>query len=171
MSFNIQFYKVEDDPREMTKTLSNALTLTGTVRDEVDQFEPVIMVAQDVTNYNYMYIPTWGKYYYINGCEVVRTGEYLVKDTHIDVLMTYAADIKSHYAIIDKTESSTLGNQYLNDPSTWVTTQKTVETKYDFPDGFYDNNWCYVLITVGEDTSEGLTPGYCNKDGSVNPSS
>lgn len=171
MSFNIQLYKVSDDTRVVDKSLGTSHTITGVVRTgEIDQYEPQILVNEDVSDYNYMFIPTWGKYYYINGCEVVRTGEYLIKDTHIDVLKTYSASIKQQYAVIDKTESSTLGNVYIND-NTWVATQKTRETKYEFPDGFYDNNWCYVLITLGEDTSEPLSPGYCNKDGTVTPSS
>ena len=152
----LYFYKMTDPPNKLSKTVSNPLSLNGYCRDEVDQYEPEILVESDITDYNYMYIPAWYKYYFINGCEVVRTGEYRVKDTHIDVLNTYKTDILTQRVILDKTENSTLAKPYLNDGS-YVISQKMQQFKHDFNGsafGGYEGQSGqitpqYVLVTSG----------------------
>lgn len=144
----IIFYKVSDPPEKVTKTLSSTHAVDGYLRDESDIMSPVIEVGEDISEYNYMYIQTWGRYYYINGCDVVRTGLFRVKGVKEDVLMSNASEIRAQRCIIDKTESSSLANMYINDGS-YVKSVKTMEQKIDFPYGFEADNYTNIVITTG----------------------
>lgn len=148
----IQFYTISDPPEKMNKTLGTATTLTGTVRGELDKTSPRIEVATDITGKNYMYIPKFGRYYYVGGCTIVRNGIYELTGVAVDPLMSFKSGILANRVIIDKTESTTLGNQYIDDGS-FVISAKTTEQKIDFPDGFNDSDYRYVLVTAGNDSN------------------
>ena len=144
----LSFYTVTDPPEKINKTLGSATTITGTVRGELDKKDPVIEVATDVSNYNYVYIPKWGRYYFFNGCNIVRNGVYELKNLHCDVLYTYKTRILSQTVIIDKTESNNLSQMYINDGS-YVVSSKTTEEMLEFSGGFNEDSYTNVLITVG----------------------
>lgn len=148
----ISFYKISDPPEKMNKTLGTALTLTGTVRGELDKTNPNILVSSDIGDKNYMYIPEFGRYYYLNGCSIVRTGLWELKNVHCDALMSFRSQILANRVIIDKTESTTLKNEYINDGSV-VITEKTTEEKLPFGSGFNESDYRYVLITAGRDAN------------------
>lgn len=144
----IIFYKVSDPPEKVTKSLSSTHAVDGYLRDESDIMSPVIEIGEDISEYNYMYIQVWDRYYYINGCDAVRTGLFRVKGVKEDVLMSNASAIRAQRCIIDKTESSNLANMYINDGS-YLKTVKTLEQKIDFPDGFLADTFTNVVITSG----------------------
>ena len=143
----IQLYTITDDVNVVNKSLGTAKTITGTVRDSVDLYKPTILVAQDVSEYNYMYIPDFDRYYFISGCVAVRTGVYQITEVYEDVLMSLKGQFLGIEAIIDKTESKTLGNEYVDDGS-FITSAKSFTKVYNFPTGFNDNPE-FILLTAG----------------------
>lgn len=143
----IKLYKTEDDRSVVNKTLTNELSVQGTMRDVLDTFSPEVMLAQDVKDYNYMYIPSLDRYYFVNGCTIVRTGLYQLKDVEEDVLMSLKSQFLDVYAIIDKTASSELGDEYINDGS-FITSSKSINQLVKFPEGFNDTP-DYILLTAG----------------------
>ena len=72
---DIYIYTVHDDPRTLNKNLGDGLTVAGTIRDETCSLTaPVLTVSGNIGAANYMYIPDFGRYYYIAEQETVRTG-------------------------------------------------------------------------------------------------
>ena len=61
--------------------------------------------------------------------------------------MTYKEQFVSLSAIIDKTNNIELADEYMNDGS-FVTSNKTYNTIYNFPSGFNDDP-DYILLTAG----------------------
>ena len=143
----IKLYKTEDDRSVVNKTLTNELTVQGTMRDVLDTFSPEVMLTQDVKDYNYMYIPSLDRYYFVNGCTIVRTGLYQLRDVEEDVLMSLKSQFLDVYAIIDKTASSELGDEYINDGS-FITSAKSIQKVYNFARGFNDTP-DFILLTAG----------------------
>lgn len=143
----IKLYKITDDVNVVHKTLGTDKTVTGTVRDSLDVYKPSILVAQDISDYNYMYIPEFGRYYFISGCVAVRTGLYQITDVLEDVLMSLKSQFLNIEAIIDKTELKSLGDEYIDDGS-FITSSKMVTQIYNYSSGFNDNP-DFILLTAG----------------------
>ncbi len=143
----IRFYKTKDDKNVVNKTLTNELQVSGIARDVVDLYSPEILLNQDVSGYNYMYIPQFNKYYFVNGCTIVRTGLYQIKNVEEDVLMSLKNQFLHVRAIIDKTAKTSLGDEYINDGS-FVTSSKTIDQVYNFANGFNDTP-DFILLTAG----------------------
>ena len=98
----IKLYKCADDRRVLTKTLSGAVTKTCVIKDDnISILSPRVQIAQFNTfkSYNYAYIPDYGRYYYIDDI-AVDLGGLLTLSLSVDVLQTYAADIRATKALI-----------------------------------------------------------------------
>ena len=129
------------------KDLTDGITLVGTLRAQSSVMSPTFTVQDTaVVGYNYCYIPDFGRWYYINGIDVLRSNLYELT-LGIDVLMTYAAEIRNNTAIIDRTESGNTANVYI-DNGTFVNTSKLETATYNFSGGFNDTPE-YILITAG----------------------
>lgn len=119
----ITLYRVEDDPRVVNKTLSNAsLTIDAKCTDAKDILNPEFVInlaAQVSAKYNYMRIPEFNRYYFITDM-AYDTAQNLVISAHVDVLKTYADSIPSINGMItrssnangEKTDSSLPVNEY-----------------------------------------------------------
>lgn len=143
----IKLYKCSDDKIVVNKTLTDEKTIEGTTKEILNIHSPSILVTQDITGYNYMYIPDFDHYYFINGCDIVRQGLYQIKEVKQDVLMTHKDQFLQLNAIIDKTNNVELADEYMNDGS-FVTSNKSYNTIYNFPSGFNDEP-DYILLTAG----------------------
>lgn len=98
----IKLYKTADDRRVLSKTLSGAVTKTCVIKDDnISILSPRVQIAQFNTfkSYNYAYIPDYGRYYYIDDI-AVDLGGLLTLSLSVDVLQTYAADIRATKALI-----------------------------------------------------------------------
>ena len=143
----IKLYKTSSPRKKLVKDLTDGITLVGTLRAQSSVMSPTFTV-QDiaVVGYNYCYIPDFGRWYYINGIDALRSNLYELS-LGIDVLMTYAAEIRKNYAIIDKVENFGVAYNYINDGS-WVNTNRMKQSIINFPTGFNDNGE-FILITAG----------------------
>lgn len=143
----IKLYKTSSPRKKLVKELSDGITLVGTLRAQSSVMSPTFTVQDTaVVGYNYCYIPDFGRWYYINGIDALRSNLYELS-LGIDVLMTYAAEIRNNTAIIDRTESGTTANVYI-DNGTFVNTSKLETATYNFSGGFNDTPE-YILITAG----------------------
>ena len=122
-------------------------TLTGTFRDSVDVLNPVVRIERDnPVGFNYAYISSFGRRYFVEDVTVVRKG---ILDLHlrVDVLDTFASEILANTAIIDKQEKTY--NLYLNDDSIKMR-QDPLVTLLKFPNGLFENNqYTFVLCVAG----------------------
>lgn len=98
----IKLYKCADDRRVLSKTLSGAVTKTCVIKDDnISILSPRVQIAQfnSFKSYNYAYIADYGRYYYIDDI-AVDLGGLLTLSLSVDVLQTYAADIRATKALI-----------------------------------------------------------------------
>ena len=111
----IILYQNKSDKRALTKTLENALTVENVLLlDGNDSIlaPKLILSGVNVANYNYVYIPDFGRYYFITSIDVVDTRRYRIS-CDVDVLMSFADDIKKLSVISTHAQSNF--NRYLPD--------------------------------------------------------
>lgn len=143
----IKLYKTSSPRKKLVKDLTDEITLVGTLRAQSSVMSPTFTVQDtSVVGYNYCYIPDFGRWYYINGIDALRANLYELS-LGMDVLMTYATEIRNNTAIIDRAESGTTANVYI-DNGTFINTSKLETATYNFSGGFNDTPE-YILITAG----------------------
>lgn len=144
----IILYKNNSEDYALTKSLSTQLTLNDCVFKEDSSVENpniVITTGSDITECNYMYIADLHRYYFIREIGVVRAGVYYIRG-HVDVLSTYASEIKACSAIISRQEN--LYNMYLDDPE-FKTLNKSQVVAKKFSSGSFTKNMQYILVVAG----------------------
>lgn len=143
----IKLFKTLSPRKKLVKELTDGITLTGTLRSQSSVMSPSLQI-QDIAviGYNYCYIPDFGRYYYINDINALRANLFELS-LGIDVLMTYASEIRGNYAIVDKVENFGVAFNYINDGS-WINTNRTDQSIINFANGFNDNGE-FILITAG----------------------
>ena len=143
----ITLYKTSDENNKIDKTLSEPYKMIGSLRNESNVIRPSILVEiENPTKYNYMYIPDFGRYYFIKEITSVRTNLWRL-DCEVDVLKSYADKIKTLTVIINKNKDYSKTNQYIDDGSFIIENKNTIEIK-NFSNGFNDVA-NYVLVTAG----------------------
>ena len=150
----IDIYKITEDPKVYPKTLSDPVTITGSIRDAaVDVMRPVIMVqGAPADDYNYAWIPEFQRFYFMDPPESVRTGLIRLQ-MHVDVLQTYGEQIMTAPVILDRASSG--WNTYLPDPRRkffqYTRTQYITIKQNDLPgtNGDLGRPSVPILVTVG----------------------
>lgn len=149
MAFSITVGKTSSENNRVNKDFTNTVALVGTLRDGTSVIRPVVRIAfETLASYNYCYIPTFGRYYFIEDIVAVRTGLWDVS-LRCDVLMSYKDGIKNLNVILDNTQETGLSN-YLASPN-WVNLVKTKTDIKVFPSGLSEQGE-FILITAGGDS-------------------
>lgn len=142
---DITLYVNNSENRALSKSLSQPLVLSGSLREETSILNPSILFELDYpSTYNYCYIPDFHRYYFISNMTSVRTNLWRI-DCSVDVLMSFRDEIMQLSIVTDNSEDSP--ERYMNGEA-W---QRLVKTKTDivsFPSGFNDTGE-YILITSG----------------------
>ena len=143
----ITLYKVSDENNKIDKMLLSGFTMTGSLKEESNVLRPTILInADNPTSYNYMYIDDFKRYYYIKEMTSIRTGLWRLT-CEVDVLKTYASQIKNLQVIIDKQSNVSLSDKYINDGDL-VCENKSYTDVVNFSNGFNDEPQ-YILVTAG----------------------
>lgn len=145
MTFTLMKNKSERET--LTKALTTLETLTGSLRKQSSIIDPVIEVtgiaSGTVIACNYAYIPEFGRYYFVKNITSVRTNVWII-ECHVDVLGTYATQIKAQTAVVRRQENS--WNLYLDDGIFKTYQNPKIITKA-FPSGFTTQN--FVIAVAG----------------------
>ena len=142
----ITFYTNNSEKNALTKNLTQIVRLDGTLKDGTSIIDPSVLcynIDRFIPDINYFYIDETGRYYFLNGVEVVRNGLWQISG-HVDVLSTYKTAILQNRAIIQRSESNY--NLKLND-GLFKTQQNPRITTIPFSTGFTTSN--YVLALAG----------------------
>lgn len=142
----IKLYKSSSDPRVVSKSLSDEISYnSATARDAFDIMGGSIVIAtsSDLSGYNYAHVDDVNRYYYIKDITVLREGVWQL-ELAIDVLMTYAAEIRSLHGTVDR--QTNLNNGYISDPEYKALTFSQIVTK-TFPNEM--TNDTIILMTIG----------------------
>lgn len=85
--------------------LTHISTINGTIRNETSIVNPTIIIENELQpNFNYVYIPQFGRYYFVNNITSIRNKLWEL-NLNIDVLMTYKNGILSCNGFIDRNEN------------------------------------------------------------------
>lgn len=122
----IKLYKTLSEPNRVVKILTDEKSLTGYLRESSSEISPTVKIEDDPTDYNYAYIPEFGRYYFITNITSVRTNLWELA-MRVDVLMTYANEIKANTAVISR--NSNLWNLYYQDEQFKILNYETIQTK------------------------------------------
>lgn len=150
MAFNIILMRNKSEAIKVTKTTETISTVTGVLKESTSIIDPVIKIECDlstVTSCNYLSIPTFGRFYFVNNITSINNG-IVEFSCHCDVLSSFSNAIKANKAIIRRQEFN--WNLYLNDGSFRVYQDPIIITK-EFPNGFSTQE--FVLAVAGSSSS------------------
>ena len=139
----VELYTNNSEVEKVVKNLTTLQSLEGTLREATSILNPTIKIEglTDIDKINYMYIPDFGRYYFVNDIRSIRNNLYEVS-AHVDVLMTYAEQIKQQKAVIRRQEN--VWNTYLDDGTFKAYQNPLIVTKL-FPNGFNNNSFVLAL--------------------------
>lgn len=140
----IKFFNTSSENNRIGKTLEDETTLTGSFKGEVDLQNPVLTVTTDLLNFNYCYMPDFGRYYFIDKIEITRVGLYTIF-LKIDVLETYKNAIKQLKVIVSNSAGA---NPYYNGYINGVDVRTEYETKM-FENNFNEKGEIVLVALYG----------------------
>ena len=113
MAFTIQLYHINSEPERIGKSLSATQSFTGSLKDQTSIINPSILVkSAGVPQGNYARIDAFGRYYFITDIISVRNELWEIK-MHVDVLQTYASQIRAGEEMVSRQELNY--NNYIQD--------------------------------------------------------
>lgn len=148
MSITLSLYTNESDDRTLNKVLSPiGDPRTALIKEDTSIIDPVFIVSGNVSALAACnYVTTsglGGRQYFVKNIKSV--GNDMVElECHVDVLSTWAADLGSIEAVVERQENRF--NLYLDDGTFKVYSNPLIITK-TFSAGF--SSPCYVLGIVG----------------------
>lgn len=144
---NINFYFNTSAKNAIGKSLTNELSLTGTLRDECSIINPEFMVeAANLSSYNYCYIPQFNRYYFVNNIISVRNNLWRVI-LHVDVLESFKSEILNRSVIVDRQTQLLNSNSLFDDGSYFNQANVQIEVA-SFTNNFSDKGE-FILLTAG----------------------
>lgn len=143
----ITFYQNFSETNRLDKNLSQVASLTGSLRGECSITDPAIAVEWEgaPSFVNYMYIPEFGRYYYITNITNI-VNDLWVFEGHVDVLGTYKSSIRSLSGIINRQQN--MYNLYLDDDKFLVNAPRKYWTKA-FPGRVSTGADSFILTVAG----------------------
>lgn len=142
----IRLYVNKSEPNRIGKTLTGEVEYNGSLKSECSVLRPVVTIAdENLSRFNYMYIPQFHRYYFIRDMVAVRSGLWRIT-SEVDVLESYKTGILNQKAILDDSQSEGTNN-YLQGQQ-WTAKVKTLTDIINFNSGLLDTGE-YILITAG----------------------
>ncbi|MDE7089660.1 MAG: hypothetical protein K2O54_06030 [Prevotella sp.] len=157
MSFSINLYTNTSATNVVNKNLTSLKTLTGNLRGGSSVLDPVIEFQEEATliapSCNYLQIPAFGRYYYITN--IISTYNGLCEvHCHVDVLMSYADQIKLQVAVVARQEAKY--NLMLDDGFFMCYQNPKFQTKlFSVADPFEKQE--FVLVVAGSQTGNPIS--------------
>lgn len=110
---NIKIGNFTNEKNAFPKNFNWNLDLTGALKATSNIISPTILVeCENPSSYNYLYIPSFNRYYFIENCVSVRTGLWEIS-CKCDVLQTYSTQIKGNSGIVLRQKN--MRSKYLTD--------------------------------------------------------
>lgn len=149
---SVQFLVNSSPKNKLVKDTRQGETFPCALKEDTSILNPVLIIKtdQNLWEYNYISIPVFGRYYFIN--DIISTGNNIYEVyAHVDVLQTYSSKILQNDAVIKRQQR--LYNLYLDDPDFHVYNYERIQT-LQFPDNDFNKTLTYVIVTNGVDTSQ-----------------
>ena len=144
MTFNL--YNYGDEKNVIKKALPSPTVLDGVLRDGSSITDPIITISYgNPREFNYTYIPDFGRYYFINDMVSINNGIWDIT-MHVDVLKSFQSEILDCEAVLYATEDEG-ATQYM-EGEMYKSLVKDKTDIINFGSGFLENGE-YILITAG----------------------
>lgn len=153
-AFALTLYKnsAENNRIDKTEYLTSVGEITGYLRNETNIINPSIVIEYTgVINFNYVYISTFNRYYFVTNITSVRTNLWRL-DMSCDVLMTYKETILNYECYVSRNENDY--NPDIEDNYLPLEYEKVVEVTnlyddtYNFGKIFLESNYSVVFTTI-----------------------
>lgn len=147
--FDVVLQTNQSEINKVDKTIRDIATFTGTLRDTTSIIDPVILIECDLGDLigcNYCTIAIFGRSYFVTNITSVRDGLVEIR-CRVDVLSSFAKEIKSNTGVVRRSQSKELYNLYLNDGSLMSYQDPYILTE-PFPYGF--GGWGFILAVAGD---------------------
>lgn len=144
---NIILMVNNSDIRKVSKNLTEIKTVNAEIYETCDIMLPRLILAYDsgLINCNYFYIPSWGKYYFIDTIDVSPAGKMILTG-HTDVLMTYRDYILSLQCTVSRQENAALS---LIPDNNIIFKNDTIKNIYSSETAFTTMYGAYILQVLG----------------------
>ena len=144
---NVEIYKNISENSVIGKTKTLVYQTPCEIKGESSIINPVLILQynEQLFSSNYVYIPAWSRYYFIDDIRVLTGGRVEVS-LSVDVLESFKDSILELNVILSDTEQTGLNN-YLPSES-FVVNCKNKTDIVNFSNGLLDNGE-YILITAG----------------------
>lgn len=147
---NISFGVTSSEKRQLDKSVSYAVSVSGTLRNETNVVNPTIVVEANISTLagcNYMSIPAFHRQYFITDIRSLNN-ELCEVSGHCDVLSTYKDGIRANTAIVGRSATQGNWNLLMNDTQIKLNNKKQIIVKKGFQ-SFPKNQFSMILITTG----------------------
>ena len=141
----IKLYKTKTLSNKVDKVLTNELTIEGEPTDSFSIVRPSFVIGQPISTieqYNYMYVPTLHRYYWL-AAPVVDNEEVILSVYDEDYLASWKTDIKN--ATCRVTRSASNNDKFIAD-NMIINKNKTITYQRKIGNGFTKADNFLVLI-------------------------
>lgn len=153
----IQLLRTNDPNNKVVKTTSALTdsTVNAVLKASTSIIDPVITIdvsaitwktGANVFQTNYIYIPTFGRYYHVKDIKSISNDLFEIS-LHVDVLMSFSSGLLASPCIVSRNQNNF--NLYLNDPN-----YKCFQNDYVLitkgSGGFPIENSCFVMTIFGD---------------------
>lgn len=149
----MQVYLYQNFVKKHNSTLqptSAPVTKTVRLKEETSISSPIFLLSNFDAGYNYIYVPSWSRYYFIT--DVVKNIEGVFEiSCECDRLATFKNEISNYIAFIERTSDSTQYNVDILDNA--LTVEDVVEHQAQATTQIFAGADTYILRVVGRDTS------------------
>lgn len=124
------------------------------LKRETSMSNPNFIMTIDNEVYNYMWVPDWGRYYFINDVVYGNSNLCEIPCKH-DVLATYKDDIANYVGFVERTSHPSWYNTDINDNA--ISVEDVVE--YMDSESTYcniSNGLLYIVRIIGRGTTNGI---------------
>ena len=157
MAFTLNTYHTADDPRTISKTLTNQIDYTCQLIDSAKLITPTLRVRCTSETFNANYVSCFDRYYFVTE-QTVETANTILIHCRLDVLYTYRNALLSSTFLVTRNEN--IGSTYI--PDTMLPLKGNKEMKViEFTGGAFNlatataNSYNFVLNVAGGGSNQG----------------
>lgn len=141
----VTLYNYNGNRNTVNKKLVGGIECVGAIRDETNVLYPVLTIrVHEVINVNYCYIPTLGRYYFIDSITYLSSDKATLK-LSVDVLKSYESEILQASATVTQTDKP---DKYSSNRETIYNRKPNFE-KVEFPNkNLLNDTGTIIMVTI-----------------------
>ena len=141
----LTLYNYNGNRNTVNKKLVGGMECIGAIRDDTNVLYPVLTIrVHEAINVNYCYIPTLGRYYFIDSITYLSSDKATLK-LSVDVLKSYENEILSATGTVTQSDNP---DKFSSNRQT-VYNRKPNFEKIDFPNKkLFDKTGSIIMVTI-----------------------